>query len=59
MAADGLSNPQIAQALFISRKTVTLHLTRVYQKLGIDARAQLAQSLSPRRPSRAAGTRER
>ena len=46
MAADGMSNPQIAQALFISRKTVTLHLTRVYQKLGIEARAQLAESLS-------------
>jgi DNA-binding CsgD family transcriptional regulator len=45
MAADGLTNPQIAQALFISRKTVTVHLTRIYQKLDISSRAELASSL--------------
>ncbi len=45
MAADGMSNPQIAQALFITRKTVTSHLTRIYQKLDIEARSQLGRSL--------------
>ena len=45
MAAEGMSNPQIGQALFISRKTVTVHLTRIYQKLDIESRAQLARSL--------------
>jgi DNA-binding CsgD family transcriptional regulator len=49
MAAQGMSNPQIAQALFITRKTVTVHLTRIYQKLDITSRAQLADSLGERR----------
>ncbi|MGO9959843.1 MAG: helix-turn-helix transcriptional regulator [Solirubrobacteraceae bacterium] len=48
MAADGMSNPQIAQALFISRKTVSVHLTHAYQKLGIDARAPSSPNPSPR-----------
>jgi DNA-binding CsgD family transcriptional regulator len=45
MAASGMSNRQIAQALFISRKTVTVHLTRIYQKLDITSRDELGHSL--------------
>lgn len=45
MAATGLTNPEIAQALFITRKTVTVHLTHTYQKLDIESRAELARSL--------------
>jgi DNA-binding CsgD family transcriptional regulator len=45
MAAAGMTNAQIAQALFISRKTVTVHLTRIYQKLDITSREHLAQAL--------------
>jgi DNA-binding CsgD family transcriptional regulator len=45
MAAQGLSNPEIARALFISRATVETHLTRSYSKLGISSRSQLAEAL--------------
>jgi DNA-binding CsgD family transcriptional regulator len=42
MAAAGLSNPEIAQALFVTKKTVEAHLGSAYRKLGIRSRAQLA-----------------
>lgn len=45
MAAAGLSNPQIAQALFVTAKTVENHLGRVYIKLAIKSRAELAAAL--------------
>jgi DNA-binding CsgD family transcriptional regulator len=45
MAADGLSNPEIAQALFITKKTVEAHLSSVYRKLDIGSRTQLAATL--------------
>jgi ATP/maltotriose-dependent transcriptional regulator MalT len=38
----GLNNVDAAAALFISRKTVEAHLTRVYRKLGITSRTELA-----------------
>jgi DNA-binding CsgD family transcriptional regulator len=46
MAADGRSNPDIARALFISRKSVETHLSHVYQKLGISGRDSLASALA-------------
>ncbi len=45
MAAEGMSNPAIAQALFVTRKTVETHLGHVYSKLGIAARGALAAAL--------------
>lgn len=45
LAAEGLSNKEIAQALFISVYTVERHLKHVYAKLGIRSRGQLAQRL--------------
>lgn len=45
LAADGLSNPEIAAQAFVSRKTVEANLGRVYRKLGIASRAQLARAL--------------
>jgi DNA-binding CsgD family transcriptional regulator len=45
MAADGHSNPEIAQALFVTRKTVETHLGHVYRKLGIAGRGELRQAL--------------
>lgn len=42
-AADGLTVRQIGDELFISPKTVEANLTRVYRKLGISGRAQLAR----------------
>jgi DNA-binding CsgD family transcriptional regulator len=46
MAAEGLSNPEIAQALFVTKKTVEAHLGNAYRKLGIRSRTELAQALS-------------
>jgi predicted ATPase/DNA-binding CsgD family transcriptional regulator len=41
-AAAGLTNPQIAERLFIARATVKTHLSHVYAKLGVRNRSQLA-----------------
>lgn len=45
MAAADASNAEIAQALFITVKTVEMHLTHAYQKLDITKRTQLARAL--------------
>jgi DNA-binding CsgD family transcriptional regulator len=47
MAARGLSNREIAQALFVTAKTVENHLGRVYGKLGISSREALGAALMP------------
>jgi DNA-binding CsgD family transcriptional regulator len=46
MAAEGMSNPEIAQALFVTVNTVETHLRHTYSKLVINRRAQLAHALS-------------
>ncbi len=46
LAGDGLSNPQIAQALYLTRRTVETHLTHAYQKLRISSRDQLPTILA-------------
>jgi DNA-binding CsgD family transcriptional regulator len=45
MVAAGASNPNIAQSLFLSRKTVERHVSNVMAKLGVRNRAQLAALL--------------
>jgi DNA-binding NarL/FixJ family response regulator len=45
LAASGLSNPEIATQVFVSRKTVEANLARAYRKLGISSRAQLGRAL--------------
>jgi DNA-binding CsgD family transcriptional regulator len=45
LAAGGHGNRAIAQDLFITRGTVETHLTRVFQKLGVGNRAELASHL--------------
>ncbi|HZQ64694.1 MAG TPA: AAA family ATPase [Gaiellaceae bacterium] len=47
LAGDGRSNKEIAQALFVTVHTVEVHLSRVYAKLGVRSRSQLAASLRP------------
>jgi DNA-binding CsgD family transcriptional regulator len=44
--ANGLSTAEAAATLFLSRKTVEAHLTRVYRKLGIRSRAGIARALA-------------
>ena len=41
LAAEGMSNRDIAQALFVTTKTVEVHLSGAYRKLGISSRAEL------------------
>jgi DNA-binding CsgD family transcriptional regulator len=47
MAAEGMTNREIAQDLFVSLRTVETHLTHVYRKLSIDSRDALAPCLNP------------
>jgi DNA-binding CsgD family transcriptional regulator/tetratricopeptide (TPR) repeat protein len=42
LVAEGLSNPQIAERLFVSRRTVQTHVGHIFTKLDIASRAQLA-----------------
>ncbi|MET0896501.1 MAG: LuxR C-terminal-related transcriptional regulator [Mycobacterium sp.] len=42
LVAQGLSNREVAAELFVSTKTVQYHLTRVYAKLGVRSRSELA-----------------
>ncbi len=44
LAAGGQSNREIAQALYVTPKTVEVHLTSVYRKLGISRRAELSST---------------
>jgi DNA-binding CsgD family transcriptional regulator len=46
LAASGMTNRDVAAALFISPKTVEHNLTRIYRKLGIHSRAELGQWIS-------------
>ncbi|HEX3262009.1 MAG TPA: AAA family ATPase [Pseudonocardia sp.] len=45
MAADGLGNRAIAQALFVTVKTVEIHLSSCYRKLAVPSRAELPAAL--------------
>jgi len=45
LAARGLSNREIAETLWVSRKTVEVHLGRAYNKLGISSRGELPAAL--------------
>jgi DNA-binding CsgD family transcriptional regulator len=47
LAAEGRSNPEIAQSLFVTRKTVEFHLSNAYRKLGIHSREALGEALAP------------
>jgi len=50
LAAQGLANKEIAQALVVTVSTVEFHLSKTYAKLGIRSRAQLASRLAASTP---------
>ena len=47
MAADGAYNKEIAQSLFLSVKTVEMHLSNAYRKLDVRSRVDLHAALTP------------
>ena len=47
LAADGLSNREIAETLVVTVKTVEWHLKHSYRKLGVSSRGQLREALGP------------
>ncbi len=46
LAARGLSNQEIARRLYVSPRTVSTHLYRIYPKVGVRSRSGLAGALS-------------
>jgi predicted ATPase/DNA-binding CsgD family transcriptional regulator len=53
LVSEGLTNPQVAERMFISRATVKVHLGHVFQKLDVHSRSELAAQ-SARREAAAA-----
>ena len=49
LAAAGRTSREVAQALFVSPRTVEANLTRIYRKLGVGSRAELGASMAARR----------
>jgi DNA-binding CsgD family transcriptional regulator len=47
LAAEGLSNREIGEQLYLSHRTVESHLYRLFPKLGVTSRAQLRDALEP------------
>jgi len=45
LAAEGLTNREVAQALYLSENTIQTHLKSVFRKLGIRSRSQLTRAL--------------
>ena len=45
MAADGMTNRQIAEGLFVTLKTIETHLSHVYGKLDVSSRRELPAAL--------------
>ena len=52
MAAEGLSNREIGQRLYLSHRTISSHLYRIFPKLGITSRAELRHVLDRAIPDR-------
>ncbi|HUA45346.1 MAG TPA: AAA family ATPase [Solirubrobacteraceae bacterium] len=50
LAASGLSNREIGQMLYLSHRTISSHLYRIFPKLGITSRSELASALELRWP---------
>jgi len=51
LVAEGRTNRQVAEALFLGERTVASHLTHIYAKLGIRSRTELARRLESKVPT--------
>jgi DNA-binding CsgD family transcriptional regulator len=56
LAADGMTNKEIAQTLFVTIKTVEVHLSHAYRKLEISSRAKLQNALLTPAPNSASAS---
>jgi DNA-binding CsgD family transcriptional regulator len=52
LAADGLTNREIGERLYISHRTVGTHLYQLFPKLGVTSRTELRAALAPNRSRR-------
>jgi DNA-binding CsgD family transcriptional regulator len=52
MAADGRTNREIAEALFVTQRTIETHLSHVYRKLAINNRSELGRAFGREAPER-------
>jgi DNA-binding NarL/FixJ family response regulator len=43
LVVQGLNNPEIAERLYISRRTVDAHMRRIYERLGLSSRAEVVR----------------
>jgi DNA-binding CsgD family transcriptional regulator len=59
MAASGMTNREVAQALFVSTKTVETQLSQAYAKLGIGSRAELGGALAGGAGAKRQGSRDK
>jgi DNA-binding CsgD family transcriptional regulator len=48
LVSEGLTNPQVAERLFIARGTVKVHLAHIFSKLGVSTRSELAAEATRR-----------
>lgn len=49
LVAEGLTNPQVGERLFVSKRTVQTHLYNIFAKLGVQNRTELAAEVVRRR----------
>lgn len=45
MAGDGLTNREIGERLYLSHRTISSHLYRIFPKLGVTSRSALSDAL--------------
>lgn len=50
LASLGLTTPEIAQKLYLGKKTIDTHLSHIFEKLGINSRLELVRTATPQNP---------